>query len=210
VITIGIDPHKATVTAVAVGADGQQLASARLRVTATMGAELLDWAAEWPQRRWAVEGASGLGRGVAQRLAAAGEVVVDVPALLAARARLLGSGNGRKTDPVDAASVAAVAQHNRRLHQVHPEDHSVVLRLLTERREDIVNQRTRTINQLHAVLRDLLPGGAPTGITATAATALLRTVRPATVADHHRPRPARTDWVSVGRAALLRTEQTQT
>ena len=61
------------------------------------------------QRRWAVEGAEGLGRGVAQGLAAAGEQVVDVPAQLAARARLLNSGHARKTDALDAASVAAVA-----------------------------------------------------------------------------------------------------
>ncbi|MDQ3764098.1 MAG: hypothetical protein M3460_21645 [Actinomycetota bacterium] len=58
---------------------------------AAMGAALA-------QRRWAVEGAKGLGRGVAQGLATAGEQVVDVPAQLAARARLLDSGHARKTD----------------------------------------------------------------------------------------------------------------
>jgi hypothetical protein len=57
--------------------------------------------ARWPQRRWAVEGAEGLGRGVAQGLAGSGEQVVDVPAQLAARARLLNSGHARKTDALD-------------------------------------------------------------------------------------------------------------
>jgi transposase len=76
--------------------------------------------ARWPQRRWAVEGAEGLGRGVAQGLAGAGEQVVDVPAQLAARARLLNSGHARKTDALDAASVAAVAVHHPRLWLVKP------------------------------------------------------------------------------------------
>jgi len=72
----------------------------------------VEWAKAWPERQWAVEGASGLGRGVAQLLAATEPTVLDVPAKLAARARLLGSGSARKTDVTDAASVAAAAQRN--------------------------------------------------------------------------------------------------
>ena len=71
--------------------------------------QLQQWATSWPERRWAVEGAEGLERGLAQGLATAGEQVVDVPAQLAARARLLNSGHARKTDALNAASVAAVA-----------------------------------------------------------------------------------------------------
>jgi transposase len=63
--------------------------------SAQAGRQLLAWAEQWPQRRWAVEGASGLGRGIAQLLVAIGEQVVDVPAKLAARARLLGSSSAR-------------------------------------------------------------------------------------------------------------------
>ena len=55
---------------------------------------------------------------------------MDVPAQLAARARLLNTGHARKTDPIDAAAVAMVAQHHRRLHPVRAEDDSLVLRLL--------------------------------------------------------------------------------
>ena len=66
--------------------------------------------AAWPESRvWAVEGANGAGRATAQRLLAAGERVVDVPAKLAARARLLNTGHNRKTDAVDAHSIAMVA-----------------------------------------------------------------------------------------------------
>jgi len=191
VITIGIDPHKTTATAVASAAGGQQLDTVRLAVTAATCNQLLDWAQAWPDRQWAVEGATGLGRGVAQQLAAAGETVLDVPAVLAARARLLGSGSGRKTDVTDAASVAAVAQHHRRLRRVEAEDHTVALRLLSDRRDDVMGERTRCTNRLHVLLRDLRPGGAPVGLSATAAAELLTTVRPVTAADQQRKAIAR-------------------
>jgi len=63
-----------------------------------------------------------------------------VPAKLAARARLLGGGSARKTDRTDAASVAAVAQHHRHLLTVQPEGVEALLRLLSERRDDLVNE----------------------------------------------------------------------
>jgi hypothetical protein len=160
VITIGIDPHKSSLTAVAVGPDGQTHPPIRLVVDNGTPAALLTWATQWPERQWAVEGATGLGRGIAQELVTAGEIVLDVPAKLAARARLLGSSNARKTDVTDAISVAAVALHNRRLNRVQPEDHTTIMRLLTERRDDLVAEHTRWINRLHVLLRDLHPGGA--------------------------------------------------
>src|SRR4051794_2984743 len=98
-ITIGIDPHKSSSTAVACDPAGTQLASVRLAVKLDTSAKLLEWASAWPDRQWAVEGATGLGRGVAQQIAAADQTVLDVPAKLAARARLLGSGSARKDRP---------------------------------------------------------------------------------------------------------------
>jgi transposase len=190
-ITIGIDPHKASVTAAALDPHEIVLAELRLPTTAETSAQLLAFAAPWPTRRWAVEGATGLGHSVAQQLVAAGETVLDVPAKLTARARLLGAGSGRKTDPADAASAAAVAIHNRRLRQVTAEDPTVVLRLLTERRDDLVAERTRTLSRLHVLLRDLHPGGAARELTAADAAALLRRIRPATVVDAQRKRIAR-------------------
>ena len=190
-ITIGIDPHKSSLTAVAVEASGEIAASVRLPVNGDAVARLRSWAQQWPQRRWAVEGASGLGRGVAQGLAAAGEPVVDVPAQLAARARLLNTGHARKTDSIDATSVAMVAAHNRRLQPVRGENDAIVLRLLSERRDDLAEERTRTVNRLHALLRDLIAGGAKLNLTAEQAAALLRGVRPMTAADIQRKQLAR-------------------
>jgi transposase len=191
VITIGIDPHKRSLTAAALDPHSRLLGQLRLPATSQAGAQLLAWAAAWPERRWAVEGASGLGRGIAQQLVAAGEPVVDVPAKLAARARLLSTSSARKSDLADACSVAAAAIHHRRLRRVALEDHTVVLRLLSDRRDDLVAERTRTLSRLHVLLGDLQPGGAKRELTATRAAALLRRVRPITVVDVERKRIAR-------------------
>jgi len=72
------------------------------------------WAADWPERTWAVEGARGLGHLLAQQLLAAGERVVDVQPKLGARVRLLAAGDTSKNDPNDARSVAVAALHNIR------------------------------------------------------------------------------------------------
>jgi transposase len=160
VITIGIDPHKRSLTAAALDPHSRPVGQLRLPVTRQTAPQLLAWAASWPKRQWAVEGATGLGRGIAQLLVAADQTVVDVPAKLAARARLLGAGNARKTDQVDAASVAAAALHNHQLRPVAAEDQTVILRLLSDRRDDLVAERTRTLSRLHVLLADLHPGGA--------------------------------------------------
>ena len=81
-----------------------------------------------------------------------------MPAKLAARARLLSTSNARKTDLADAASVAAAAIHHRQLRPVALEDHTVIFRLLSDRSDDLVAERTRTLSRLHVLLADLQPG----------------------------------------------------
>jgi transposase len=191
VITIGIDPHKRSLTAVALDPHSRVVGQQRLAVTSQVATQLLAWAEQWPQRRWAVEGAGGLGRGIAQLLVRAGEPVVDVPAKLAARARLLGTSSARKTDLADACSVATAAIHHRRLRPVALEDQTVVLRLLSDRRDDLVAECTRTLSRLHVLLADLQPGGATRELTAARAVALLRRIHPITVVDVERNRIAR-------------------
>jgi len=108
VITIGIDPHKSSHTAVALDPTGRILGELRVPASRATPERFLSWAKDWPERIWAVEGATGLGHPLTQQLVAREETVLDVPATLAARARLLGRGHGRKTDGIDAASVATV------------------------------------------------------------------------------------------------------
>jgi transposase len=179
-VTIGVDPHKASCTAAVLDQRGELVAQQRFAATRTGSRALGRWAKRWPERCWAVEGASGLGRTLAQQLVGDGELVVDVPAKLAARVRLLSTGHGRKSDAHDAVSVAVAAHGARRLGQVRLEDHASVLRLLSDRRDDLVRQRTRTLNRLHVLLADLLPGGAKRSLDADTAAALLRRLRPAT------------------------------
>ncbi|MFJ8763218.1 transposase [Streptomyces cyaneofuscatus] len=124
-------------------------------------------------------------RTLAQQLAAHGENTV-VPSTLSARARLLATGGDRKTDPADALHIAQVALFRTDLRQVMAEDQSTILRLLTERHSDLVYERTRITNRLHAVLRDLLPGGAPTRPSAEKAAALMKGIRPLTATDNCR------------------------
>jgi transposase len=177
-VMIGVDPHRASHTAAALDEHGQLLDQQRIPATLEGYQALRAWAECWQQGCWAVEGAHGIGRAVAQRLVSDGERVVDVPAKLAARVRVLSVGHGRKSDPHDAVSVAVAARSVPALRQVGVEDQAVVLHLLTKRRQDLVAARTQTINRLHRLLIDLVPGGARRNLTANRAAALLAKCAP--------------------------------
>jgi transposase len=114
---IGIDPDKATHTAVAIGPDERVLAELKVRVCAAQVERLWDWAGRFEQRAWAVESAGGLGYLLSQQLVAAGETVFDVSPMLAARVQLLGSGSSQKNDPsVGEGSVPAMERVIRLLN----------------------------------------------------------------------------------------------
>ena len=100
---IGIDPHKGSHTAAVIDCDEQLVGEVSVVADRRQRDRLLRWAAPFAPRVWAVEGATGVGALLAQQLVACGESVVDVPAVLSARARLLDSGRNDKTDPHDAA-----------------------------------------------------------------------------------------------------------
>lgn len=109
-ILLGVDPHKSTHTATAVDpSSNRQLASIRIEASLPEYRRLLTWARRWPQRKWAVENAKGLGRHLAQWLIARGESVVDVPASATSRVRELSRGGRRKNDRIDAAAAATAA-----------------------------------------------------------------------------------------------------
>ena len=110
---------------------------------------------------WAIEGAAGLGAPLTARLRADGIEVIDVPAKLAARVRLLSTGHGRKNDEADALSVGIAALTAHRLHTAAIDEAIAALRALTEHRDDLVRTRTQTVNRLHALLAQLIPAGLP-------------------------------------------------
>jgi transposase len=178
-VLIGVDPHKVSLAVAAVDeATGELLERAAFPQDRTGLRRLERWARRFPERRWAVENAGGLGRYLAMRLAAADESVVDVPPKLSARVRVLSTGNARKNDRLDALATALAASRNERLAAVDPEESSEALRLLSERREDLVAERTRALNRLHALLRNLLPGAVARSLSAERAARILRGIRP--------------------------------
>jgi transposase len=178
-VLIGVDPHKASVAVAAVDeAKGELVESASFPQDRTGLRCLKRWAKRFPERRWAIENSGGLGRHLAGRLAATGESVVDVPPKLSARVRVLSTGNARKNDGLDALATALAASRNGRLAAVDPEVGSEALRLLSERREDLVAERTRALNRLHGLLRDLVPGGVARTLSAHRASRILRGIRP--------------------------------
>lgn len=177
-VVIGVDPHKRSNTLVVIDAGENVLAQQRFDNTRAGYRELKSFVRTWRSRTWAVEGARGVGLGLAQRLAAEGEQVLNVPAKLSARVRALGGGSGRKTDDTDAFAVAVAGLRGKNLELVQPDDVLTVLKMLSDRRQQLVEQRIAAINRLHQLLQELLPGGASRRLSATKAREILSTVRP--------------------------------
>ena len=112
-VVIGVDPHKLSATIEVLDQHETKLGAGRFTTDHAGYKARRTYASTFPDRVWAVEGANGAGRPLAQRLLEAGENVVDVPAKLAARVRLFDTGHNRKTDALDAHSVAVVAVRTR-------------------------------------------------------------------------------------------------
>jgi transposase len=189
-VIIGVDPHKQSVTIEARDAREILRATGEFRTDARSYRQLLRLARQWPERIWAVEGANGIGRPVAWRLIADGERVLDVPAKLAARARVFDTGQGRKTDATDAHAIVMVALRDKGLREVRTDPDLAVLRMLCDRRDELSRARAQALNRLHRLFVDLIPGGAPVKKSTSQYQALLATVRPRDPAGRTRRRMA--------------------
>lgn len=177
-VIIGVDPHKLSVTIEARDAREILRATGRFGTDTRSYHQLLKVARQWPQRIWAVEGANGIGRPLAQRLLADGERVLDVPAKLAARARVFDTGQGRKTDAAGAHAIVMVALRDKGLRELRSDPELTVLRMLCDRRDELSRARAQALNRLHRLFLGLLAGGAPVKKSASQYRALLATVRP--------------------------------
>lgn len=189
-VVIGMDPHKRSVTIEVMNAEEAVLGGGRFGTDGAGFAAMRDYVSRFTDRVWAIEGCNGIGRHVALRLVALGEVVVDVPPKLSARARVFATGQGRKTDATDAHSVALVGTRMAGLRPVVNDEALMVLRLLVDRRRSLGEEHTRKVSQLHALLLELIPGGAKKDLSAAQAKALLATVRPRDIAGKTRRRVA--------------------
>ena len=139
-------------------------------------------------RMWAVESAAGMGYLLAQQLVAAGETVLDVPATLASRVRVLASGQSTKTDPNDARSVAVAALRAPSLAPVRAADHTAVCRLLVKHHTDRARWRNKLCCRLHALVAELTPGGISKEVVVDQARSLLDELTPtgAAAIERHR------------------------
>jgi transposase len=189
-VIIGMDPHKRSATIEVMAGDETVLGGGRYATDVVGYRSMLSAAKRFPERTWAVEGCSGIGRHIANRLLADGETVVDVPPKLSARTRMFATGQGRKTDATDAHSVALVGTRMSGLRPVVDDEQLVVLRILVDRRRSLGEDHTRMVSQLHQLLLELIPGGAKKDLSAAQAKVLLATVRPRDVAGKTRRRVA--------------------
>src|SRR5260370_9294815 len=152
-VMIGVDPHKGSHTAVVISPAEEPLGEIRVRASAAQAGKLAEWAAAWPERTWAVEGAAGLGRLLAQQLVAAGERVLDVQPKLASRVRLLPAGDTNKNDPDDALSVAVAALRSKTARPVMAEDYPAVLEVSSKRHRYPAPPRNHVPSPPRALLR---------------------------------------------------------
>jgi transposase len=189
-VIIGVDPHKLSATIEVVDDQERLVGSGRFTTDRAGYGAMRKYANTWPGRVWAVEGANGVGRPLAQRLLEGGEHVVDVPAKLAARVRLFDTGHNRKTDALDAHSIAIVAVRTSGLRVLKVDGELEALRMLADRREALTRRRVQTIDRLQALLAELLPGQAKKDITPLQAKAMLVGVRPRDIAGKTRRRIA--------------------
>ena len=189
-VVIGMDPHKRSVTIEVMTGYESVVGGGRFSTTAVGYRTMFQDVRAWPNRVWAIEGCNGIGRHIAHRLIADGEQVVDVPPKLSARARVFATGQGRKTDATDAHSVALVGTRMAGLRPVVADEQLEVLRLLADRRRSLGEEHTRKVAQLHALLLELIPGGAKTFLSAAQARRMLASVRPRDVVGRTRKRVA--------------------
>jgi transposase len=189
-VVIGMDPHKRSVTIEVMAGDETILGGGRFSTDREGFQQMLAQVNAWPNRVWAIEGCNGIGRHVALRLLGCGDEVVDVPPKLSARTRVFATGQGRKTDATDAHSVALVGTRMAGLRPVVNDEQLAVLRILVDRRRSLGEEHTRMVSQLHALLLELIPGGAKKDLSAAQAKAILAKVRPGDVAGKTRRRVA--------------------
>jgi transposase len=187
-VIIGMNLHKRSATIEVINELGDRITAGKFGTNQAGYAEMLSAGRRFAERVWAVEGCNGVGRHIAHRLVHDGETVLDVPAKLSAQVRVFATGNGRKTDPVDAHSVALAALRAPNLVRVQADPELVVLGMLVDRRDELGRARTQTVNRLHRLLLELFLGGAKKFLSATQARALVATIKPRDIAGKTRRR----------------------
>lgn len=155
-IVIGGDSHKRTHTFVAVDTVGRRLGNKTVPATTEGHLTALEWASQWPERRWALEDCRHLTRRLEGDLLRVGEGVVRVPPKMMAAERRATRSPG-KSDPIDAEAVARAALRDPDLPIARLDGETRRLKLLVDHREDLVAERTRMQARLRWHLHELMP-----------------------------------------------------
>ncbi|SMC85671.1 IS110 family transposase [Lentzea albidocapillata] len=136
-VIIGMDPHKRSATIEVINELGNMITAGEFGTDQIGYAKMLATGRRFSDRVWAIEGCNGVGRHIAHRLIHDGETVLDVPAKLSAQVRVFATGNGRKTDPIDAHSVALAALRTPNLVRLQADPELVVMGMLVDRRDEL-------------------------------------------------------------------------
>jgi len=161
-VVVGADVHKRSHTFVAVDEVGRKLGEKTVKATTAGHAEAVMWVRErfGSQVVWAIEDCRHLSARLERDVLTAGQQVVRVPSKLMAQTRASARTRG-KSDPIDALAVARAALREPDLPVASHDEISRELKLLVDRREDLVAQRTSTINRLLWRVHELDPEHAP-------------------------------------------------
>lgn len=161
-VVVGADVHKQTHTFVAVDAAGRKLGQVTVKATSTGHRGVLRWAVRefGPELVWAIEDCRHLSARLERDLLGAGQKVVRVPPKMMALVRASARTRG-KSDPIDALAVARAFLREPDLPIASHDEASRELKLLVDRRETLVGQRTATINSLLWRVHELDPERAP-------------------------------------------------
>jgi transposase len=137
-ITIGIDPHKGSHTAVAIDSNEHVLDEIRIRSCSTQTVRRREWADRFEER------------------------CATSSCVSSAR---VGLGEVAEERPNDARSIAIAALRADDLTTVCADDHAQVLKLLSKRHRDLGRLKNKASCRLHALLLEMVPGGAGFRIT---------------------------------------------
>jgi transposase len=161
-VVVGSDVHKKTHTFVGVDAAGRELGHQTFPATTPGHQAAVCWARErfGPEVRWAIEDCRHLSARLERDLLAAGQTVARVPPKMMAEQRRIARTRG-KSDPIDTAAVARAALREPNLPAASHDEASRELRLLVDRREDLVKTRTATTSRLLWRMHELDPAWAP-------------------------------------------------
>jgi transposase len=161
-VVVGADVHKRTHTFVAVDEVGRELGSKTFEATTAGHREAVRWARAkfGDELSWAVEDCRHLSARLERDLLTAGQAVVRVPPKMMAEQRRVARTRG-KSDPIDALAVARAFLRQPDLPVASHDETSRELKLLADRREDLVQQRTATTNRLLWRVHELDPSWAP-------------------------------------------------